>query len=274
MSAIRRQRRLTDSVGESRDRRPRGLLGGRCHPAPPSEQADEHDQERGRGDRCSDLSTGPPALRALDDATHGRHRLNPTISVLLQAALQELADSRRGLGRQSFPVRFVGEHGGNGVGCANAAKRPMAGEQFIEHAAERPDVGSMVHVPAARLLRAHVRRRAHDVPCVGHLRGTVAPRLRVLDVAVSRDDLGQAEIQNLHGSIWRDLDICRLQITMDDASVVRRLQSSRDLTTVFNRRATCEGTFENLALHQFQHQVVDTATLFNPVDRRDVRMIE
>ena len=38
-------------------------------------------------------------------------------------------------------------------------ERAAPGEQFIEHAAERPDVGALVDVAASRLFRTHVRRR-------------------------------------------------------------------------------------------------------------------
>ena len=38
----------------------------------------------------------------------------------------------------------------------------LAGQHLIEDAAERPDIRSLVHRLAARLLRAHVRRRAQN----------------------------------------------------------------------------------------------------------------
>ena len=37
-----------------------------------------------------------------------------------------------------------------------------AGEHLVQHAAERPDVRPLVDRLPARLLRAHVRRRAQD----------------------------------------------------------------------------------------------------------------
>ncbi len=48
------------------------------------------------------------------------------------------------------------------VGDGLAIERLAAGEHLVEDAAERPDVGALVHRPAARLLRAHVGRRAEN----------------------------------------------------------------------------------------------------------------
>ena len=47
--------------------------------------------------------------------------------------------------------------------------------------------------------------------------------------AVARDCLGQAEVEHLHDAVGRDLDVCRLQVPMDDPSRVRRLQRIGDL---------------------------------------------
>ena len=47
-------------------------------------------------------------------------------------------------------------------------ERPLPREHLVEHAAERPDVGALVHRLAARLLRAHVRGRAENHPGLGH----------------------------------------------------------------------------------------------------------
>ena len=37
-------------------------------------------------------------------------------------------------------------------------ERPSPGQHFVEHTAERPDVGALVHGPASGLLGNHVRR--------------------------------------------------------------------------------------------------------------------
>ena len=63
---------------------------------------------------------------------------------------------------QRRPIRFGLHHGGQNVGDVFAVKRLLPGQQFIQHAAERPNVRSLVHRFAPRLLRAHVRRRAQN----------------------------------------------------------------------------------------------------------------
>ena len=48
------------------------------------------------------------------------------------------------------------------VGDRVAGERRQAGQHFVEHAAERPDVGPLVDRLAARLLGTHVRRGAEQ----------------------------------------------------------------------------------------------------------------
>ena len=47
-------------------------------------------------------------------------------------------------------------------------ERAHTGQQLVEHAAECPDVGALVHVLATRLFWRHVRRRPEDHPDAGH----------------------------------------------------------------------------------------------------------
>ena len=112
-----------------------------------------------------------------------------------------------------------------------ALERAAARQHFVEHAAERPDVGALVDALAARLLRAHVRGRAHDDARAGR-RGvvivgdcvTMAPPRRS-----GSSSLGQAEVEHLDRAVGRDLDVGRLQVAMDDALLVRRLERLGDL---------------------------------------------
>jgi hypothetical protein len=43
-------------------------------------------------------------------------------------------------------------------------------------------------------------------------------------------ELRQAEVENLHDAVGRDLDVRRLQIAMDDPLLVRVLEGLADLT--------------------------------------------
>ena len=64
---------------------------------------------------------------------------------------------RRGKGR---PIRFPLENPSDRVRHRVTSKRETAGQHFVEHAPERPDIGPLVGALTARLLGAHVRRCA------------------------------------------------------------------------------------------------------------------
>ena len=95
----------------------------------------------------------------------------------------------RRVGTAAAPVRVGADDGRDRVGHIVAAERPHAGEHFVEHAPERPDVGALVDGLPARLLRAHVRGRAEDHAGRRHRRGLVivgdlrAPRPRTTTTA-------------------------------------------------------------------------------------------
>ena len=54
---------------------------------------------------------------------------------------------------------------------------------------------------------------------------------------VARYGLRQAEVEDFDRTIRRDLDVGRLQIAMDDASLVRGVEGERQLTGDFDRLA-------------------------------------
>src|SRR5439155_10461326 len=83
-----------------------------------------------------------------------------------------------------------------------------------------------------------------------------------------------SEIQNLNPG-FRDHDITRLQIAMNDLLAVRLRQCSRDLRGIQERRLPWKrSAFEpgcyGLALHQFHYQVIRP----HIVERADVGMVE
>ena len=111
----------------------------------------------------------------------------------------------------------------------SAGERGAAGQHFVEHAAERPDVGTFVDRPAPRLLRDSCRRR-----CRGSRPSRVRPMVTVGGLRrsrraalVARNGLRQAEVEHLHDAVGRDLDVGRLQIAMDDPLARARLRARR-----------------------------------------------
>ena len=62
------------------------------------------------------------------------------------------------------------DDGGDDLGRVGAVEGATPGEHLEQHAAERPDVGAAIDGLAARLLGAHVRRRAEDHADARHRR--------------------------------------------------------------------------------------------------------
>ena len=89
----------------------------------------------------------------------------------------------------------------------------------------------------------------------------------------------KAEVQHLHRSVGSQLDIRGLQIAVNDALLVRRFEGFRDLLRDGQRlverdRATRQPLRQILALDEFHHQGLDALGVFQPVDGRNVRMIQ
>ena len=100
-----------------------------------------------------------------------------------------------------------------------------AGEQLVEKDAQRVDVGACVDIEAAdlRLVRAHVLRRADEVVELGEQCFLGEPRTR---------RLGDAEVDHLRdrlGVVQRDEHVRWLDVTVDDALLVRVLDGVADL---------------------------------------------
>ena len=151
----------------------------------------------------------------------------------------------------------------------------VAAERLEEDRAEREDVRPAVEMRlAARLLRAHVERRAED--------GT-GDRERVVRVVL--EELADAEVEHLRD---RDavlhlveVDVRRLEIAMDDAGLVRCRERiadldhhDRELVEGHRRRLPAEGDLEREAREQLHHEEeLALLRLTDVVDVDDVRVV-
>ena len=102
--------------------------------------------------------------------------------------------------------------------------------------------------------------------------GEVIVRLLALQHAA------EAEVQNLDLAFARDCDVGRLQIAVDNAFFMRRLQPCRNLAADLDRfldrqRSLLEALRQRLAVHEFEHQESFSFCFFQTIDRRDVGMI-
>ena len=131
------------------------------------------------------------------------------------AATARMFEWRRG--GQRRPVRLALEDGRDGVGDRLARERAPARQHFVQHAAERPDVGALVdRLPRAcsGLMYAAVPRimpsRVPPMVIVGECDSVGRP-------APSRDvAFASPKSSTLTVPSGRDLDVGGLQIAMDD----------------------------------------------------------
>ncbi len=98
---------------------------------------------------------------------------------------------------------------------AVASERKFSRKHFKEDNAERPDVGAVIDGQALRLFRGHVSGRSQARAFNGDPLATIAQR--------------QAKIQNVGVPLGRDDDVAALDVTMNDAALVRLFQPFRNL---------------------------------------------
>ena len=111
-----------------------------------------------------------------------------------------------------------------------ARERRLAGDQLVQHAAERVEVGPRRHLAAERLLRRHVGHRADD--------HAVHRQPRLLE----RD--GEAEVADLGRAVGGEPDVAGLEVAVDDAVLVRvgepAADALRDLERALDRQRQLE----------------------------------
>jgi hypothetical protein len=86
--------------------------------------------------------------------------------------------------------------------------------------------------------------------------------------------LGEPKIEHLHHALRRDLDVGGLQVSVDDAPLVRRLDGFGELPRNVQRFVERPRAGEILPLDELHHDGALAATVLEPVDRGDMGMIE
>ena len=119
-------------------------------------------------------------------------------------------------------------------------------QHFVEHDPQRPDVGPVIDLLAARLFRRHVGHRADRRAGLRHALG---PR-----------QLGQPEVEDLHHAARGDEQIGGLDVPMHDAGAVRLSQPLADLRgdvdgLVQRQRPPLDPLLQCLALVVRHHEV-------------------
>ncbi|HEU4369019.1 MAG TPA: hypothetical protein VFV05_12430 [Methylomirabilota bacterium] len=156
------------------------------------------------------------ALHVLELGAHLLEILETLVRLLAHRALDD-GGQVRGNGRV-----HLGQGGGllgpelleELHGIVAGERRPQA-EQLVGDRADREDVGPMVG-PTAHLLGSNVAQRPHD-------------ETRARETALGRGDLGDAKVEDLHLPVAQQHDVAGLDVTVDDASLVRVVQPVADL---------------------------------------------
>jgi len=91
--------------------------------------------------------------------------------------------------------------------------------------------------------------------------------------------LGQTKVENLDGAVLAHFDVRRLQITMDDALLVRGLQAFRDLFCNRERfierdGASCDPIRQRRPFDQLHHERRHARRVFESVNVGDVRVVQ
>ncbi len=179
---------------------------------------------------------------------------------------------RRSFLRQSRPLGLARDHRCQRIAHRfPAAEWRCAREHFEQHNAESPDVGALIDRFPARLLGRHIGGCSQNHAGLGRK----GERGRVAGYGARRGDGGfggfrQTEIQQLHDTVGRDLDVRRLEIAMDHAFLMCGLQTGGDLARVGDRHIDGHRSAQVLAFDEFHHD----GGLLDAVDGGNIRMIE
>lgn len=160
----------------------------------------------------------------------------------------------------------------------------LSGRQLIQHHAERKHIAARIQGFASRLLGRHVGNGAYRRSRAGKqiLRqgpGHGVVRLVTVWRRLSRFQLGQTEIQDLHLPGWRQENVARLDVAMQNALAVGRVQRICHLHTKVQQLgvrhgATELGLIEALAFQQFHDDEGPVAAFVQLVDSADAGMVQ
>ena len=217
--------------------------------------------------RGAALSHEPPQIG--NDLPHGLHALG---RIFLQRALNQLAQRQRNRLRQ--PIGGSMRDRVQDVEVGGPSERAAPGEQLVQHDGKREHVASRVDRLAGCLLGRHVRDGADDDARPGARLGR-----RVGDERGRLAQLRQAEVRQLRVAGLRDQDVLGLDVTMQNAGLVRRgktiCEADDELDDVLPRPWTrLDPVSERAAVNELADKVLAPVQLAGVIDREDVGMIE
>ncbi len=203
-------------------------------------------------------------------------------AVLLERLLEDRPE-RRGHRRVRFRERpgIAVQDGVEDDGLGVPLEGPVAGGHLVEHRAEREEVRARVGRQPARLLGRHVVDRAEDGPGRRQIRRSRGRRgrSRLADRRAWALELRQAEIEELHLAARRHHHVHRLQVAVDDAFRVRRLERVGHLDPEIEElpdfhRLPREPRRERFAFDELHHDERLPVVLLDGVHGTDAGMVQ
>ncbi len=144
-------------------------------------------------------------------------------------------------------------------------ERPRAGQELVQHDAQREEIAASVEVAPLDLLRGHVGRRPEQDTGLGEVRRRV---------------LGEAEVGHLQGAVFQHHQVRRLDVAVHDVILMRIVERRRRLGHhVENARQRQEVPgfgvlLQRLPLDELHGDEGDSGLLADVEDGDDVRVEE
>ena len=150
-----------------------------------------------------------------------------------------------------------------------APERRPTGQQFVQDRAERIDIGRHAGLSdvARRLLGCHIARRADQ-------------RLGLGQATAPADELGEPEIGDLGHPILREEDVRRLEVSVENATLVGMVHRPGDGLDEFSRCAVGPAcailplVIDSAARQVLQCQIGAAVMLADLIDLHNVRVLQ
>ena len=234
------------------------------------------------GRRAARIQVPPQPLQV---ASHSRRGLVAKITVLLQRFCDEVFQCDRNFrvqpdGRSAGAMKNGSE---NGPG-RSAPKRRRPRRHFIQHDAERIQIGARVQHFSPHLLRRHVGGRSQCAARTGEMQRVARVRdglahAPVVCRSTGSGHLGQAKIKNFCAPAPRDKNVRRLDVAMHDPGAMRHVERVRNLSRQRDQvahlhRPSRQVTLQSQARQKFHDDECLAVLLADVVDGADVGMVQ
>ena len=195
-------------------------------------------QRRGRaGDPQSGQEQQPPFAPRRDPARGDgidrdleiARRLVAGVRALRETAAHDALDGARDAARKWG--RLVVQNRKRGFHPRGPREGALPGEHLEEDGAEGEEIGPVIDLVPAHLLRSHVPDRPDDGAGLGGRRD-----LTLRQPGGLRHQLGDAEVEDLEHAVLGDEQVLRFYVAVDHSLRVRRRKPVRELARVLDRR--------------------------------------